>query len=144
MVAASAIAIFPCTPEQFCAIVSDYERYPEFISEIKQCRVVRSEGDKKLVEFHVSGIKTFSYRLWITENPPERIAWRLESSDLFDTSVGSWSCGAAAGKTQAKYSVDVTFKVFVPGLVAQALMNVNVANTVSAFRRRVEALLGAR
>lgn len=141
MVAASAAETFPCTPEPFCAIVSDYEKYPDFISEIKQCRVIETEGDKKLVEFHVSGIKTFGYRLWIAENPPQRIAWQLESSDLFETSVGSWNCRDAGGKTQAKYSVDVTFKVFVPGLVAQALMNVNVANTMSAFRRRVRALL---
>src|SRR3954463_9768623 len=106
MAAASTTETFPCTPEQFFAIVSDYEKYPEFLSEVKQCKVLKTDGNKKLVEFQVSVIKTFSYRLWLTEDGPKRLSWNLDSGDLFKTSVGSWDLSDVGGKTQAKYAVD--------------------------------------
>jgi len=73
------IRYFPCSNEQFFKIVSDYERYPEFLSEVKVCKVIETKGNKKLVEFQVSVVKSFTYRLWITEEKPRRISWTLDS-----------------------------------------------------------------
>ena len=142
MAAASTIEIFPCTPEQFFAIVSDYEKYPEFLSEVKKCKVIESRDDKKLVEFQVSVIKTFTYRLWMTEVPGQRISWTLESGDLFKTSTGSWDLEHQNGKTKAKYAVDATFKIFVPGPVAKALVNVNLPNMMKAYQDQVKKVYG--
>lgn len=142
MAAASTNETFPCTPEQFFAIVSDVEKYPEFLSEVKQCKILKTDGNKKLVEFTVSVIKTFSYRLWITFEEPKRLSWTLESGDLFKTSTGSWDLSDVGGKTLAKYAVDATFKVFVPGPVAKALVNVNLPNMMKAYQSRVKAKYG--
>ncbi|HMN68199.1 MAG TPA: SRPBCC family protein [Bdellovibrionales bacterium] len=142
MAAASTTENFNCTPEQFFAIVSDYEKYPQFLSEVKSCKVLETKGDKKLVEFHVSVIKTFSYRMWMTETPGKGISWILESGDLFKTSTGSWDLQNAGGKTKARYSVEATFKVFVPGPVAKALVNVNMPNMMRAYQERVKSLYG--
>ncbi|MGE0528908.1 MAG: type II toxin-antitoxin system RatA family toxin [Bdellovibrionales bacterium] len=142
MAAASTTEVFPCSPEQLFALVSDYEKYPEFLSEVKQCKVLDTRNNKKLVEFHVSVIKTFSYRLWITEEPPGKIHWALESGDLFKTSTGSWELSDVGGKTQAKYTVDASFKVFVPGPVAKALVNVNLPNMMRAYHQRVKSKYG--
>lgn len=144
MAAASTTEVFSCTPEQFYAIVSDYEKYPEFLGEVKACKVIQKKGNKKLVEFEVSVIKTFSYRLWITEEAPTRISWELDSGDLFKTSVGSWDLSEKNGKTQAIYAVDATFKVFVPGPVAKALVNVNLPNMMSAYQKRVKSKYGKK
>lgn len=142
MAAASTVETFPCTPEQFFAIISDYEKYPEFLSEVKQCKVIKTDGAKKLVEFQVNVIKTFSYRMWMTEEAGKRISWTLEGGDLFKTSSGSWDLSDVGGKTQAKYAVDATFKVFVPGPVAKALVNVNLPNMMKAYQNRVKAKYG--
>jgi ribosome-associated toxin RatA of RatAB toxin-antitoxin module len=142
MAAASTTEVFDCTPEQFFAVISDYASYPEFLSEVKECKVVESKGNKKLVEFKVSVIKTFGYRMWMTEEAPHRISWTLDSGDLFKTSSGSWDLSAAGDKTQAKYAVDATFKVFVPGPVAKALVNVNLPNMMKAYKNRVKAKYG--
>jgi ribosome-associated toxin RatA of RatAB toxin-antitoxin module len=139
MAAAETTETFPCTVEQFFSIVSDYEKYPEFLSEVKSCRVVETKGNKKLVEFQVSVIKTFTYRIWITEEAGKGISWVLDSGDIFKTSVGSWDLQNVSGKTQAKYKVDATFKVFVPGPVAKALVNVNLPNMMKAYHSRVKA-----
>ncbi len=142
MAAASTTEVFHCTPEQFYAIVSDYEKYPEFLAEVKGCKVLKSEGNRKLVEFQVSVIKNFTYRLWMTEEPGKRITWTFESGDIFKTSTGSWELADLGGKTQAKYSVDATFKLFVPGPVAKALVNVNLPNMMKAYHNRIKATYG--
>ena len=142
MAAASTVETFPCSTEQFFNIVSDYEKYPEFLSEVKSCKVLETKGDKKLVEFQVSVLKTFTYRLWISEEKNKRIWWTLDSGDIFKTSVGSWDLEDSAGKTKAKYAVDATFKVFVPGPVAKALVNVNLPNMMRAYHERVKKKYG--
>src|ERR1044071_1109685 len=109
MAAASTNETFPCSVENFFSIISDYESYPEFLTEVKGCKVIETKGNKKLVEFNVSVVKTFTYRLWINEEKPKRISWTLDSGDIFKTSVGSWELEDLGGKTKATYSVDATF-----------------------------------
>ena len=142
MAAASTTEIFNCTPEQFFAIVSDYESYPQFLSEVKKCKVIETKGDRKLVEFHVSMIKSFTYRMWMTEAPPKKISWALESGEPFKTSTGSWELADEGGKTKATYSVDATFKIFVPGPIAKSLINVSLPNMMKAYHERVKKKYG--
>jgi len=142
MAAATTTETFPCSPEQFFNIVADYEKYPEFLNEVKSCKVIETKGNKKLVEFQVSMIKTFTYRLWMTEEHNKRVSWTLDSGDVFKTSSGSWDLEDSGGKTKAKYAVDATFKVFVPGPVAKALVNVNLPNMMKAYQDRVKKQYG--
>lgn len=142
MAAASTTETFPCTTDQFFRIISDYESYPQFLSEVMSCKVLKSEGERKLVEFSVSVIKSFTYRLWMTEQPGKKISWELDSGDLFKTSSGSWVLEDLNGKTKAHYAVDATFKVFVPGPVAKALVNVNLPNMMKSYQERVKKIYG--
>lgn len=142
MASANTTEVFSCTPAQFFAIVSDYEKYPEFLSEVKSCKIIENKGSKKLVEFQVSVVKTFTYRLWLTEEADKKVSWTFESGDIFKTSDGSWELADLNGKTQAKYAVDATFKMFVPGPVAKALVNVNLPNMMKAYHNRIKQKYG--
>ncbi|MGE0763326.1 MAG: type II toxin-antitoxin system RatA family toxin [Bdellovibrionales bacterium] len=142
MAGAQATEVFNCTVPEFYQIISDYEKYPEFLAEVKECKIIERRENQKLVEFHVSMIKTFSYRLWMTEKAPESVSWVLDSGDLFKVSSGSWDLKEEAGRTRATYNVDAKFKVFVPGPVAKALVNVNLPNMMSSYHKRVKALYG--
>lgn len=141
MAEAKTSEIFNCTPDQFYKIVVDYEKYPEFLSEVKDCKVVKTEGNRKLVEYTISLIKDFSYRLWMTEEP-QKISWVFESGDLFKVSNGYWQIEDEAGKTRATYFVDAKFNLFVPGPIAKALVSVNLPNMMSSYRKRVKELYG--
>jgi coenzyme Q-binding protein COQ10 len=90
MPAASHTEVFNCSVSEFFKIVSDYEKYPEFLQEVKECKVVKSDGAKKLIEFKVSVIKSFTYQLWMTEQAPSQISWVFARGDVFKTSTGSW------------------------------------------------------
>lgn len=134
--------IFNCSVDEFFSIISDYEKYPEILQEVKDCKVIETQGSKKLVEFHVNVIKQFSYRLWITEEPPNKMHWVFDSGDLFKASTGSWLLEDEAGKTRATYEVEAKFKVFIPGPISKALVNVNLPNMMSSYKKRVSELYG--
>jgi coenzyme Q-binding protein COQ10 len=134
--------VFNCTKDEFFKIIADYEKYPEFLSEVKDCRVVETEGDRKKVEYTVNVIKNFKYNLWMSEKAPEKIEWDFAGGDLFKASSGSWILEDQAGKTRATYSVDAEFKMFVPGPVAKTLIAVNLPNMMSAYHKRVNELYG--
>lgn len=136
---------FNCTPEEFFKIITDYPEYSEFLTEVKKCQVVGEAPGKKLVQFDVALIKTFSYRMWMVETPMTKLEWSLESGDIFKTSTGSWvlrAAGANGVKTKATYTVDATFKVFVPGPIAKALVAVNLPNMMQAYHKRVKTVYG--
>lgn len=142
MAKASTTEVFNCTPEQFFKIISDYEKYHEFLAEVKQCKVLKSEGNRKLVEYQVQVMKSFKYSLWMTETASQSITWEFASGDIFKTSVGSWKLENEAGKTRATYTVEATFNMFVPGPIANALVSVNLPNMISSYQKRVKQLYG--
>lgn len=139
---AQATEVFACSIKEFYDIIADYEKYPEFLAEVKSCKIIEKRENQKLVEFNVAMIKNFSYRLWMSEKPPFGISWTLDSGDLFKVSNGAWVLEDEAGRTRAVYSVEAKFKVFVPGPIAKALVNVNLPNMMSSYHKRVKQLYG--
>lgn len=142
MASAQTTEIFNCTPAQFYKIVSDYEKYPEFLSEVKECKVLKAEGNRKLVEYTVAVVKNFKYSLWMTEVQDASITWEFAGGDIFKTSTGFWKLSEEGGKCRASYQVDATFSMFVPGPIAKALVSVNLPNMISAYHKRVSELYG--
>lgn len=140
MASASTTEIFNCNNDEFYKIISDYAKYPEFLSEVKKCEVVKTDGNRKLVEYSVSMIKNFKYRLWMVEAPPASIIWTFDSGDIFKTSTGSWALQEENGKTKATYAVDATFNLFVPGPISKALVSVNLPNMMKAYHQRIKKL----
>ncbi|MBX9766240.1 MAG: hypothetical protein K2X47_03130 [Bdellovibrionales bacterium] len=51
MASASASDVFNCSQSEFFKIIADFDKYPEFLPEVKACRVVEIQGNRKLVEF---------------------------------------------------------------------------------------------
>jgi ribosome-associated toxin RatA of RatAB toxin-antitoxin module len=133
--------VFNCTPDEFYAIVTDYEKYPEFLQEVKDCKVLKTDGDRQLVEYQVSVIKSFKYQLWMT-HAPLLVSWTFAGGDIFKTNSGSWKIEDQAGKAKVTYSVEATFGVFVPGMIAKTLLNVNLPAMMSAYHKRIKDLYG--
>lgn len=142
MAQAKTTEVFNCTVAQFYKIIADYEKYPQFLGEVKACKVLKTEKNKKLVEYSVSVIKSFKYCLWMTESEGSGITWEFASGDIFKTTKGFWKLEDKAGKCQATYSVDATFGVFVPSPIANALVSVNLPNMVSSYHKRIKQLYG--
>lgn len=143
MAAANHTEVFNCSPIEFFKIVTDYERYSEFMSDVKGCKVVKTEGQHKFVEYNVSVIKPITYQLKTTETEPALVSWEFSSGDVFKTMSGSWQIGEApGGKTKATYSVEATFKIFMPGPIANTLLNVNLPAMMASYHQRIKKVYG--
>jgi coenzyme Q-binding protein COQ10 len=142
MAQASTTEVFNCTPAELMKIIMDYGKYPEFLDEVKACRVLETQGSRKLVAYEINVLKTFSYNLWMNEESATQVSWEFAGGDLFKTSNGYWKLQEEAGKTRATYALEATFKTFVPGPIAKALISVNLPNMMSAYHKRVSELYG--
>ncbi len=142
MPSAEQTEVFNCTVPEFYKLVTDYEKYPEFLNEVKGCKVLKTEGNKKLVEYKVSVIKSFTYQLWMSETEPSLVSWNFAGGDVFKTSTGQWKLEDQSGKCRAIYAVDATFSLFVPGPIAKTLLNVNLPSMMSAYHKRVKDVYG--
>ena len=142
MAKATATELFTCSVSEFFKIIADYEKYPEFLSEVSGIKVLETSGNKKLVEYTVSLLKTFRYNLWLTADEPNSIIWDFAGGDMFKTLSGSWILKDEAGKARATYSVEASFKGFVPGPIAKGLIEVNLPSMMSSYHKRVKQLYG--
>ena len=142
MAAASVTEVFNCSVPEFYKIIANYEKYPSFLPEVKECHVVETKGNRKLVEFKISLIKTVTYSLWMSENEPNSLTWEFAHGDIFKQMNGSWKLEDEAGKCRATYSIEAKMPVYVPGPIAKGLIEVNLPNMMSSYQKRVEELYG--
>lgn len=142
MAKASTTELFSCSTDQFMELIKDYEKYPEFIDEVKSVKIVKSEGHKKWVDYCVAIIKTFNYTLETTEESPQLVTWTLAKGDLFKKLTGSWELQDEGGKCRATYTVDIDFGLFVPGPVVKTVQSVNLKMMMSSFQKRVRDVYG--
>ncbi len=142
MASAQASEVFNCTREEFYQIVADYEKYSEFLPEVKSVKVSTKAGGSKEAEYSVSLIKTFKYKVKITEKPNETVNFVFTEGDVFKTMRGSWKFKDKGGKCAVDYEVEATFGMFVPGPMAKTLVSVNLPIMMANFKKRVKELYG--
>lgn len=118
--------------------VTGYEDYTKFVDGVSRVEVIsRSEG-KARVKYHVSMIKDISYVLDHTEDKTSGvISWKLVESDFMKVNNGKWSLKAQGdSKCQAKYEVEVEFKIPVPGFVLNKLIKSSLPSMVKSFEKQ--------
>src|SRR5258708_16873332 len=68
--------------ETVFGIITDYEKYPEFLSEVKAIRVSERREGEAVVQYEGSVLKTIRYTLKLKEEKPRRISWSLVGGEL--------------------------------------------------------------
>lgn len=136
------VEIFNCTPEQFFDLLVDYNSYPQFLSDVKGCRVVEEKGDTKIVEYQISVIKSFKYFNEHKETRPSEIRWKFIKGDLFKSMSGYWRLSPEGDKTKAEYYVEAQFGLFVPGAFTKTALSVNLPAMMKSYHQRVKELYG--
>ena len=54
---------FNCTAEEFFNLVVDFEKYPEFLSDMKSVKILKKGKKETEMEFSVAIIKTIKYKI---------------------------------------------------------------------------------
>ncbi len=142
MARAEAKEIINVPVDKFYKIITDYEKYPEFIKEMTDIEVLEDEDGVKVVEFHVNLMKSVKYSLRLEENnPPYEVTWTLVGSDFFKKNDGGWKLEKIDDETtSAIYFIDCDFKILVPSMIVSSVVRAQLPKMLHSFKERAESL----
>ena len=125
--------------EKVFDIIVQYEKYKEFLSEVKDVRTSGRQGNEVNVHYKVDVMKTVSYTIRSKEERPNRVSWTFVDGEFMKDNKGSWVLEPAGeGKTKATYNVEMSFGLLVPKTVVNALAETSLPKMLEAFKRRAE------
>jgi coenzyme Q-binding protein COQ10 len=142
MASATTTATFNCTAEEFFDLVTDYEKYPEFLTEVKAVKILKTEKNAKEMEYSVNLIKSFKYKLRAEEKRPTEVKFHFLGGDVFKTMKGSWMIRPKGDKCEVDYSVEATFGMLIPDSVAKPLVSANLPMMIENMKKRIKKVYG--
>jgi ribosome-associated toxin RatA of RatAB toxin-antitoxin module len=130
------------TPEHCYAVVTDFERYPEWAPDVKEA-IVRTrdeQGRATEVEFRASALgRSTHYTLhYDYSDAPDRLSWKLVRGDIMRAIDGGYTFTTVATGTQVDYDLSIELVVPLPGFVKRRA-EVRILNTVKELKARAEA-----
>lgn len=126
--------------EKVFSVISDYERYSEFLPEVKRVRTSDRRGAEVSVHYQVDVVKTIRYTLRMKEEKPNRILWSFVEGELMRDNRGSWLLEPAGeGKTRATYNIEMALGPLVPKAIVNALVDTSLPRMLEAFKKRAES-----
>ncbi len=137
---ASTQKLFNATAEQIFQVVSDFDKYSDFIPEVKSSKVLEKTDLNALVELRVNFVKDVTYTINVEWDQNKALWWSLDESSVFKKNNGRWTFEEIGSQTQVIYSLDVEFKIFVPSFVLKKAVAVSLPSMIENFEKRVLSL----
>lgn len=122
------------------SVITDYERYPEFLPEMTAVSIVSRHENIVVAKFDLEIMMRFSYSLRLQEEAPASINWTLDSAGMMISNSGGWQLVAEGNKTRATYVLDVELKGLIPKSVKDRLVGMTLPQTLERFKKRAEGL----
>ncbi|MCY1042158.1 SRPBCC family protein [Corallococcus sp. bb12-1] len=127
--------------EKVFDIITDYDRYAEFLSEVKKVSTSQRQGNIVQVHYEVDVVKTIRYTIKVTEERPKRMSWTFVNGEVMKDNKGSWTLEPEGeGKTRATYNVEMALGMLVPKAIVNGLVDNQLPKMLEAFKRRAESL----
>lgn len=131
------------TPERCFSIVTDFERYPEWVADVKEVRVLErdQEGRGSVVSFRAGAFgRSTSYVLaYDYTGVPNVVSWRQQDGDLTSRLDGKYEFRAGSdGVTEVSYELSVELRVPIPGFVKRRVEAHILHAAVRDLKTRVE------
>jgi ribosome-associated toxin RatA of RatAB toxin-antitoxin module len=133
-------------PDKLFDVIVDYEKYPEFLPEVKKVKVDGGQGSIKEVTYTVDiKAKVITYTLKHTAERPSKLSWTMIKGEMMKGNDGTWAlkAGAQPGTTDATYTIDLKLSSLVPGFIEKALAEQSLPGLLTNFKNRAEKLHAA-
>lgn len=132
--------VFNAPIEKCFEIISDYERYPEFLPEVKKIRTTNRRGAEVDVHYEAEVVKLIKYTLHLKEEKPARVSWSFIEGEFMKDNKGGWVLeDLGNGTTRGTYSIEVTVGPLVPKTILNALVDSQLPKLLENFKKRIEA-----
>ena len=140
MPGASRSIVVNAPPEKVYDIVTHYDRYPEWLTEVKKIHTSERKSGEVKVHYEVDfKIKTIRYTILAREERPKRMSWSFVEGEVMKDNKGSWVLEPEGeGRTRVTYSVEVTVGPLVPKSILNALVDQSLPKMLDALKRRAE------
>ena len=125
--------------EECFDVICDFKDYPKFLDGMKKVKVITQSNEKAQVEFTLDLFKRITYTLDMKMDAPGSVTWDLANADLMKKNSGAWTLTKKSPKkTTAEYKIDIDFTIWVPGPIADFLVNSSVPATLESFKKEIE------
>jgi len=141
MPGASRSIVINAPPEKVFDVVAGYEKYPEFMAEVKEVRTSNRKGNQVDVHYKVDLMKSIKYSLRMTEERPSKVTWSFIEGEFMKDNKGSWLLEPAGeGQTKATYSIEMALGPLVPKTIVNAMVDTQLPKMLESVKKRAEAL----
>ncbi|MFT3709403.1 MAG: SRPBCC family protein [Archangium sp.] len=126
--------------EKCWAVISDYERYPEFLPEVKKIRTMNRRGNEVDVQYEAEVVKVIKYTVHMKEEGPKKVSWSFIDGEFMKDNKGGWVLeDGGNGTTKATYSIEVEVGMLVPKAIVNGLVDSQLPKLLENFKKRIEA-----
>lgn len=128
------------TVEKCWSVISDYERYPEFLPEVKKIRTLNRRGAEVDVQYEAEVVKVIKYTVHMKEEGPKKLSWSFIDGEFMKDNKGGWVLeDAGNGTTKATYNIAVEVGMLVPKTIVNALVDTQLPRLLENFKKRIES-----
>jgi ribosome-associated toxin RatA of RatAB toxin-antitoxin module len=131
--------------EKAFEVIADYEKYPEFLPEVKKAKIERAQGNVTQVTYTVDiKAKLITYTLEHTARPPDQLTWTMLRGEMMKANDGAWVLKTVPSGTEATYRIDLKLGALVPSMIERLLAEQSLPGLLQNFKKRIEGLHGSR
>lgn len=127
------------SPDLVFQVISDFERYPEFLPEIREARCDREGDSSCFARFDLFMLLHVRYAIEVTLSSPDKILWTLQDSNVLEQNQGSWEIQRTDTGSHVRYSVDIELKGAVPEAILERLSGNHLDTMIARFQERILA-----
>ena len=126
---------------KFYDTIISYENYPQFVTGCKKIEVERKAPGHCRVKYFAN---ILGKDLWyVLDHREDRtnglITWELVESDLLKVDSGTWNLkSAGAGKTEVTYTIDIEFKIWIPGPILKTLTSTSLPVLIGEYEKQAK------
>ncbi|MBL9039848.1 MAG: SRPBCC family protein [Archangium sp.] len=140
MPAAQRTVVFNAPMEKCFAVISDYERYPEFLPEVKKIKTSNRRGNEVDVQYEAQVVKVIKYTVHMKEEKPSKVSWTFIDGEFMKDNKGGWVLEAISdSQTRGTYSIEVAVGALVPKSIVNALVDTQLPTLLENFKKRIES-----
>lgn len=131
---------FNAPVEKCWSVISDYERYPDFLPEVKKIRTMNRRGSEVDVQYEAEVVKVIKYTVHMKEEGPKKLSWSFIDGEFMKDNKGGWDLeDLGNGTTKATYNIAVELGMLVPKAIVNALVDTQLPKLLENFKKRIEA-----
>lgn len=137
--------VIRATPERCFEVVTDFERYAEWVADVKQVTVVERDGAGRAlkVSFRAEAFgRSVTYTLFYNyEKAPKELSWIQIEGDVTSQLDGTYVFEPTDdGDTDVRYDLEVQLRVPLPGFVKRRAEGRITHTALKELKVRTESL----